>query len=175
MKRLSHRLVLLLVIVLAALPISAAFAEESVSVEGIYVSLNRGFTIGNVQIQLNAVKTVDGDNRESEVHFMYQSFGYSVDATFIVPIDADYLEVSDDLGWGGLDTLVWVTRTNNLTGEQDEVPLEIHLDLYATQRISSSPTRSADVRGTITLGGDSIDFSRPNDPANNELGYNFAS
>jgi hypothetical protein len=175
MKRLSYGLLFILLVTLAALP---AAAQAPAGREGVHVELSRGFTIGNIQVQLHAVKLVDGAYRQSEVHFVYNSFVYSVDETFVVPIDADYLEVSRDLGWGGLDATVWVTRTNNQTGEQEEVPLVLNLDLYATQRRSSYDgtyfSRAADVRGTITLAGNVIDFSWPLGPANSESGYNFS-
>ncbi len=68
--------------------------------------------------------------------------------TVEIPVDYDYLAVSDDLGWAGLDMIVSVYDTIS----NSYVPLEIHLSLFATfgasehadafQRTSLFPTAS---------------------------------
>lgn len=129
----------ILCLVVAVAPL-AVIADEGVCNdvayhEGIFVSasIHGGKISAGSSLLIEARKTVDGDWRESVVHLRISQYNeweparnLDIDATFVVPIDPDWLEVSCDLGWGGLDTVVEVyDRANNRM-----VPVEIHLDLY---------------------------------------------
>jgi hypothetical protein len=101
----------------------------------------------SLNITIDAIKRVDGNSRQSEVHIAYHySFvdgRRDFDVTVVVPGDPDTLEVSKDLGWGGLDTVIQVqwrrvdcvlspTRT---CGPEilETVPVELHVYLFANE------------------------------------------
>ena len=163
MKRLFRVSLFALAIVALLLPISAATAEAPAYREGIQVHMNEGYWPDQYVIDLRAVKLVDGDYRHSTVEFHFdnnmRSGRREIDTVFTVPIDADYLEVSEDLGWGGLDAVVWATmHTYDASGAvtASRVRLEFHLQLYYTAANSVYRDgffyRSADVRGTVKIG-----------------------
>ncbi len=188
MKRLFGVLLLAFVTVALLLPISATTAEAPAYREGIAVRLRDGWSWHVYHIDLHATKLVDEDYRSSTVELNFSgpvTRGYGrrdITAVFTVPIDPDYLEVSEDLGWGGLDAVVWVEQRTRWFDparppETRMVPVEIHLDLYHTARSSFYRDgffyRQADVRGTITIDGYQFGFALPNDHFRRESGHNF--
>jgi hypothetical protein len=150
MNRSVRRLMLLGVCLLLLVPsitsTATSTARARAFVEGFYV-ISRETHHNSLTIEINAVKRVDGNSRQSEVHISYH-YAYvdgrrDFDATVLVPGDPDLLEISKDLGWGGLDTTIQVqwrrvdcTLGTNLTcGPEivETVPVELHVYLFANE------------------------------------------
>ena len=189
MKRLFRVSLFAFAIVALLLPISAATAEAPAYYEGITLHLGDGWSWHWYDINLRATKLVDGDYRSSTVELNFSgpvTRGYGrmeINAVFTVPIDPDYLEVSEDLGWGGLDAVVWVEQRTRWFDparppETSMVPVEIHLELYYLAHNSFYRDgffyRQADVRGTLTIDGRQYGFALPNEYFRTESGYNFS-
>jgi hypothetical protein len=172
--RLSIFAALLMVLVL---PLTAAAAPVAYR-EGIDVYLARGYTIAHINLDLRATKLVDGGYRNTEIDIEFNDYFWTIDQTVVLPGDPDNLDVSRDLGWGGLDGVVWVWRQNRETGVRERIPVEFHLDLYATASNSTYGggyfNRRADVQGTVKIGTRTIEFNMPPGSANYEVGYNFS-
>ncbi len=198
MKRLFRDSLFALAIVTLLLPFAAATAEAPAYREGIQVHMNEGYYPDQYVINLRAVKLVDEDYRHSTVEFHFannmRSGRREIDTVFTVPLDADYLEVSEELGWGGLYAVVWATMyTYDVSGAvtTSRVRLEFHLELYYTAANSVYRDglfyRSADVRGMVKIGSiRHVNFDQPNgvvcpvvEPTpvcfgHRDYGYNFS-
>jgi hypothetical protein len=121
-------------------------ARGQAFVEGFYV-ISRETHHRSLTIEITATKRVDGAWRQSEVHISYHYNFFAgkrnFDATVLVPGDPDLLEVSKDLGWGGLDTTIqvqWrrvdcVQNPNTICGPEyvETVPVELHVYLFANE------------------------------------------
>jgi hypothetical protein len=155
MSRLVNRLVMCGVCLLLLAPSMTSTASPASTantayakafMEGFYV-ISRESHHNSLTIEINAVKRVDGNWRQSEVHISYH-YAYvdgtrDFDATVLVPGDPDLLEVSKDLGWGGLDTTIQVQwrRVDCVFGPNrtcgpavlETVPVELHVYLWANE------------------------------------------
>jgi hypothetical protein len=158
---------------------SAVRAEPSDYTEGISFSLRRGSGIAFFTLRVSASKVVQNGSAVSQVYINYYGPGTSpsrvlINETVTLPGDPDLLEVSEDLGWGGLNNQVWVT--DQTTGAK--IRVRFNLNLFALSPQQSEDTvffRNADVRGTVRIGGTAIPFNRPNDPFNLEYGRNYVT
>lgn len=172
------RILAVLIFAMLVLPLTAVTAAPGAYREGIDVELSRGYTIGHFTLDLRATKLVDGNYRQSEIDIEFSDYSWVIDQKVVLPGDADELDVSRDLGWGGLNGTVWVWRQNRFTGDRERIPVEIHLDLFystnSTNYVGGYFYRQADVRGTVKIGSRLIEFNVPNGPANYESGYNFS-
>lgn len=164
---------LVTLVVLMLVPLVVTAADDFYN-EGMYVYLRRGHTIAYTALDLNAVKEVRGDSKVSVVYIDYNGPGAGLNRVVIneqvtLPGDPDWLEVSNDLGWAGLDRTVWMT--DQTSGQK--VQVRIHLDLYANSATFSDNAaffRRADVQGWVRIGGRTIAFDMPNGGANFEQG-----
>lgn len=159
-------------LVVLALPVSALPALQHGHFEGIEVIRTEGHNVAFTRVEIYASKHISTYGNSSSVRLVAEFGGnpawqvrYSIDTTFSVPLDADYLEVSDDLGWGGLDAEVVVpvqvltctdTVGGNCTTSMSTVPVTIHLYGLADQPVVHSSRlvfeRRATFTGTVTIG-----------------------
>ena len=202
MKHIYRYLVLCTIFFLLVLPYASVAQENESYSEGFGTAVWRGEYVPLTFVEVRAVKHVNGDWRQSDVH-LYSYFDDAwpprirnyVDATFTVPEDADWLEVSDDLGWSGLDTQAWVTQRTatcsdiiaECTSETEvctdrsggvctmttqTVLAEIHLAGWADYPVQDIETREyrysrhAVFTGTVAIGDHSFSL-------NGALGENF--
>jgi hypothetical protein len=142
-------------------------------------------------VQIHATKRVDGKWRQSEIYIRYDygsPTGYRhIDATAILEGDADLLEVSSDLGWGGLDGVIRVQQRradctfdsngNHVCSPEitETISVEIHWDLWANASYQESGdlfTRNARVEGSVKIADQLFEFS----PTTRfqASGYNFS-
>ncbi|MBX3062829.1 MAG: hypothetical protein U0528_11825 [Anaerolineae bacterium] len=145
MRRSIVRLLIVGACLLFLLPsISASSARAFV--EGIHIDAIESHH-QSLRITLDAIKRVDGKWRQSEVHISYH-YNYvdgsrDFDATVVLSGDPDQLEVSKDLGWGGLDTVIQVQwrrvdctiSPTRVCGAEivETIPVEIHVSLWANE------------------------------------------
>ena len=181
MKSLFRMLLFFTALVVLAFPV---YAQES-HVEGIDVVRIAGHNIAATRVDIHATKQIESWGNTSEVHLVANFGGdplwkvrYAVDTIFTVPLDPDFLEVSGDLGWGGLDvdTTVPVEVTTcedivggNCTTSSSKIPVSIHISGLADQSVTQTNglyQRRAVFTGTVTIGSRSFDY--------NLWGYNFA-
>lgn len=145
--------------------------------EGFDLSLSRGYTIAHFELEIHAVKSVDGRVRASSVDLEFLGGADNpvvIEERLPFPEDADELEVSRDLGWAGLNMATLAFDQTSVS----YVPVEIHLSLYGTQPYSlngSYYVRPARITGTVTINGQVIDFGRPPSPANYETASIFST
>ena len=184
MKHLYRFLILCSALLLLVLPHMVVAQEGEVYYEGFDVGHHGGHNIGSYHANVHAVKHVNGDWRQSDVHLDAGWGGdppwqirYYVDTTFTVPEDADWLEVSEDLGWAGLDVEVWIpmevrtctpTILDECTSTTETVLASIHLSGFADRPATQEGGeyhRYAAFTGTVTIG---------NRTFNGAWGYNFS-
>jgi hypothetical protein len=161
--------VALCLVLLFPSPVSASKAARAFA-EGIYISSSESHH-RSLSVTINAIKHVDGKWRQSEVSISYHYSFYDgtrdFDATVILDGDPDLLEVSKDLGWGGLDTVIYVqwrkvvcvvAPTHSCQPEVVEtIPVELHLAVFTEGAVEQSggwftrnaPMRPGGVVGTI--------------------------
>lgn len=185
MKHLFRSLLLWSAVLLLILPGSLLAQGGESYTEGIDVVRLEGHNLAATRVEIHATKHVDGQSAQSEVHLVANFGGdplwkirYSVDSTFSVPLDPDWLEVSGDLGWAGLDAEVsvpvQVTTYVDLVGGSFTTstimtPVRIHISGLANQGVTQNGgefRRNAIFTGTVTIGGRSFAY--------NVYGYNFA-
>lgn len=164
----SSLLLGVLILLALALPV-VVVAEPYAYAEGIHVAFNEGHH-QSIDAEIHATKWVEGNWRQSEIHIRYDYAFYDgerhIDQTVILDGDPDWLEVSEDLGWGGLDGIVWVQQRRidcqfNDSGGRDcgaeyvqTVPVEIHLALWADRPFTYSDgyfVRPSMVNGTVKI------------------------
>ncbi|MBK8023086.1 MAG: hypothetical protein IPK19_17090 [Chloroflexi bacterium] len=186
MKQFYPRLILLGLLCLLVFATGAAAQDTETYREGLYVNRLEGHNIGATSVEINAVKQVEGSFRQSTVHITANFGGeplwqvrYALDATFTVPDDPDWLEVSDDLGWGGMDAEVQVpiqvTRCTDVVGGNCTTTTEmtlvrIHLSAWANQGVTQTNgeyRRPASFYGSVSIGSKTF-------PYNGAWGHNFA-
>jgi len=130
-------------------PAAASSAAKAFS-EGFHAYSNETH-FRSFSVTIDAVKHVDGKWRRSEVHIVYDYHFYdgtrNFDATVVLDGDPDMLEVSRDLGWGGLDAVVYVqwrrmTCTPSPHTCQPEVvetiPVELHIAVFTEGPVAES-------------------------------------
>lgn len=133
-----RRPALSLVFVVALLLMSlTVVAQERTTTyeEGLHFHKSSGYTIAHTELTLHGTKYVDGNQRYTEVTVTCHSGGYiprTFSGTGILPGDPDELEVSNDLGWGGLNGTIMMLNTH----DGQSVPVEVHLSVYPTSRVS---------------------------------------
>jgi hypothetical protein len=210
MHRFVRRLTLLLVFVLlgtvVVLPASAQ-ATQTTYREGISVHQSSVSRVSNPpHINLTATKHVNGGNAYTEVRLdvFYGGGPYkTINTTVRLPGDPDELEVSNDLGWGGLNGTVWVQQSTQTCQDYyhmsgcaitsvETVAVDIHLAVYGSGNaqfdgtyyrrragyVQRSPeTRFARVSGTVAIrGGTRFEFgTRPVSDYTPEGGSNFST
>jgi hypothetical protein len=168
------KIILVTLVLLMLLPLTVSAVADDRYNEGFYIYLRRGTNEAYTALDLNAVKEVRGSTSTSILYINYDGPGAGGTRVRIVeqitlPGDPDWLEVSADLGWAGLDRTVWMT--NQTTGQP--VRVRIHVDLYATSPTYSDNAayfRRADVQGWVRIDGRTIGFDMPNAGANFERG-----
>jgi hypothetical protein len=188
MKRLLLTLLFGLCFALLVVPVSAQDGYQ----EGLEVSEGYGSSFGGGGLTLRATKVIEGNNVYTEVRLFRwsQIWGCEtvhVDTVVRLPGDPDWLEVSNDLGWGGLDGAVWVQRRTRTyhsyfpctyTETAETVPVEIHLNVVARSGYAFDGTnyiRRGDVQGTVTLGNDAFTFVPGYNVRVSQDGYTFSN
>jgi hypothetical protein len=169
MKPVFRRLAIILLLLCLALPLMVNAAPRAYQ-EGIdlYLAQARGYS--QTVIELQATKFVDGQSRYTILHIRYKgpTPGFGIhwrifETTVVLPGDPDQLEVSRDLGWGGLDGVAWVEQ-RVLGGGTETIelaPVEFHIDLYGYLGEGSTYDgalfhRNAQAVGTVTVAGRTI-------------------
>lgn len=155
-------LVLVAVMAIAAPLPSVACCEPEAWVELVRA---RSYVPGEGVIDFTVEKTVDGDWRQSLLHIVIDGPGIFVNTPLIaLEGDPDWASVSEDLGWGGLDTVVRIYNSRGHTWHT----MEIHIDNYANTSIvrvwedSGFWYRTARVKGYVLLDGEMFrDFNLP--------------
>jgi hypothetical protein len=160
----SRKTVFVLFIAAMAFLITGAVAAQpwqETYTEGIRVEqiLYGRVGIGTTRLTLHATKFVDGWSRYTEISInavRYAGDGTEtfccirgiIDDTVILPGDPDELEVSNDLGWGGLNGVVWVQETvetcpnySNCVTSVRAVPVRIQLSLLPDAQVQFNGTR----------------------------------
>ncbi|MBX3080549.1 MAG: hypothetical protein KF716_02875 [Anaerolineae bacterium] len=141
-------------------PVSAQEAWQ----EGAYLTFNAcGLQSSGYRVaELTATKSIDRTvpsrtsnftlYMESGVRIVHQVSTLIGPVTVPVPIDVDYLSVSRDLGWAGLDGSVVVFDAAN----NENVTVDVHLQWVANAGVvqqGSLYKRAATITGTLTLRG----------------------
>ena len=146
MSRSYNRFLMFGVCLLLLTPSMISTARARAFVEGIHVTSGQ-LHHNSLTIVVNAIKRVDGARRQSEVHIVYRytfiDGSREFDATVVLDGDPEQLEISRDLGWGGLDAVINVqwrrvdcveAPVRSCSPEIVEtVPVELHLYLFATE------------------------------------------
>jgi hypothetical protein len=165
---LSRRFLLLGILLVLALGASVVSAETAYE-EGIHVTFVESHH-NSVNAEIHAVKHVDGRWRQTEIYFRYD-YAYvdgsrHIEGTVVLSGDPDNLEVSRDLGWGGLDGTVWMQQRRRDCDYSSSVytcspeivewvPVTFHISQVANAPYTETGdyfTRTATVRGTVTVG-----------------------
>ncbi|MBX3082499.1 MAG: hypothetical protein KF716_12755 [Anaerolineae bacterium] len=175
LKRMMVIAAVLSIVVWMPMPTTSSIAAKAYA-EGVHLEM----TVRNVGTALNitATKNVDGRWKQATVQFV--SFvGYETDlyGTVLLGEDPDGLEVSRDLGWGGLEGQITVTSR----WMKDAHVVEFHLALPALESAyTQDPAtgyfkRNASIEGYILRDGQMwMDFSGPTAPNVVESAYNFS-
>lgn len=160
-----RRLILIAALLISALAVSAvnvASAQESAWQEGAtLVTGTCGIQGGGYRIvNINALKSVDRSVPSRTSNFqIYVTSGVTPantvntligPVTVAVPIDPDYLSVSRDLGWAGLDATVSLYDS----AVQANVTVAVHLQWTANSGVTQEGNlykRNATITGTVTL------------------------
>ena len=160
------RLAFITLVVLLVLPIASATAAPRAYTEGIEVHAEeiRGDGPGYTILDLRATKLVDGRYRQTVIEIEMDTQRWYIERqTLVLLSDPDNLEVSRDLGWGGLeatdsvdDTQLYVWLTFKDTGVRELHPIWISLTLLADEPRSHYESdgyfyRSAAVDGTVNV------------------------
>jgi len=169
--------------IIFALSASLVVSAQDAYSEGIYFENVSAGPNHSERLTVTATKSVDGDWRQTLVHFVYRAnerthLIHLIDTTAVLAEDPDGLEVSDDLGWGGLEGEITIF---------DQVDQRFHVvEFHVSQPFAElsywedpnswSFMRSAYLDGTILIDGALFrDFSRPVMPYYNaEYAYNFS-
>ncbi len=179
LKRLGLALGLLAIFFLLAAPMLVTAQEEAYA-EGIHFEKRVGGPTGGHYAILTATKSVDGEWRETIVEFRFYSATkwrvyHNIDAVAVLGEDPDGLDVSEDLGWGGLEGQI--TVFDQVDG-QDHI-VEFHVTQPANElSYWEDPDtwyfmRSANVEGYILLDGNvltNLDVTS----GVTEIAYNFS-
>jgi hypothetical protein len=164
-----------------ALPVSAGAASSGGWQEGFVLKPDRatacGLQGGGFRItEITATKSFDSRGRVQSSRFEFRATSGITPAgtvsadigpvTVDVPGDPDYLSVSRDLGWAGLDASV--SLMDKAVGHA--VPVEIHLSLFAIggvtrtgdrfQRPASTPTFPTGPSGFVDEFGNPVPSGR---------------
>jgi hypothetical protein len=158
-----------LVLVLGVSVVSAEDAYE----EGIHLTFVETHHM-STHAEIHAVKHVDGNWRQTEIYFRY-TYAYVdgtryIEGTVVLDGDPDWLEVSDDLGWGGLDGTVMMQQRRKVCGFPsgsyvcgpeivEMVPVTFHIAQFAnagTDEAGGYFTRPATISGTVTIGSNRV-------------------
>lgn len=155
-------------------------AEAYAYSEGIHFFNARGYTIAHQEITVDATKMVEGSWRQTWVHVTFHGPGanpWYINQTVLLLGDPDGLEVSEDLGWGGLQGRVYVYEQTQRRWHR----LDFRISQFArTPHYFEIPgtwyfAREAYLDGYILMDGAMwIDFRWPQSSANVEYAYNFS-
>ena len=159
LKRFGLALGLLAIFFLLAAPMIVT-AEEEAYAEGIHFEKRIGGPQGGHYAIVTATKRVDGTWRETMVEFRFWSgtkWGatHDIEAAAVLVEDPDGLDVSEDLGWGGLEGQIAVF--DRADGQYHTI--EFHVTQPANEGTYwEDPAtwyfmRSANVEGYILLDG----------------------
>ena len=145
MLRIIRRLVIVMLSLWLIVPTISAFSAGKAYSEGIHLDATETHHQA-LRITVDAVKQVDGRWRQTQIHISYH-YNYvdgsrDFDVTMGVDGDPDQLEVSKDLGWGGLDGVIYVQQrrvdctfnpSRTCAPEVIEtIPVELHLAVGAS-------------------------------------------
>jgi hypothetical protein len=173
LKKLCVVFIMVCLIIPLTPPIQASAIQESTRQEGavFHVSL-----VGVAQLDINPVKTISrtqqGTVKSASFDLNARLFPGPINLprlvvdriTVPVPGDPDNVEVSRDLGWGGLDTIVTVFDAVT----QKNVPVELHVYWWATSRVYPKGgrfVRDARIEGTLKYPGYTWDLAYISDLA----------
>lgn len=162
--------------VLMIFPTLTVSSAGKAFVEGFHIDVAETHH-NSLRITVDAIKRVDGRSRRSEVHITYH-YAYvdgsrDFDANVVLDGDPDNLEVSRDLGWGGLDTVIQVQQRrvdcvfnpDRVCGPEivEVVPVEFHIAVVANEptyqdgnlfkRNATLNPAAGGVSGTISVPG----------------------
>lgn len=152
-------------------------AEEQAYAEGMYFETHTAGPNHSEVLQVTATKYVDGKWRQTLVHYYYRACFRNqcstTDATGILYEDPDGLDVSEDLGWGGLEGQITLP---------DGRIVQFNVAQFASESAYWEDggyfNRNASLDGFITVDGaipEGHDFSRPVMPYYySETAYNFS-
>lgn len=145
MRTFSRWWVVVLCILMMSPTVSASSAGKAF-VEGFHIDSAETHH-QSLHITIDAIKRVDGKWRQSELHIAYH-YAYvdgsrDFDATVVLDGDPDQLEISKDLGWGGLDTVIHVQQRRvdcvfnpeRTCGAEifETIPVELHIAVVANE------------------------------------------
>jgi hypothetical protein len=126
---------------------------------------------GYIAINMKATKTIDRQNRtrSAEIELFIKTGNPGGVTTLIgptvvqVPIDVDYLSVSRDLGWAGVDASVPLYDA----ATQATIMVDIHFQWFANAGVTQDGAgykRGAYPSGTLGLKGGGYNFSQHTNP-----------
>lgn len=150
---------LISVVLLPMSPVTAQGGSYQVGAN-LYISTANNTGVGS-NVTINAVKTIRSDRRSAIFTLTLGCYGsYPTPrrhqigpVTLEVPIDADNLSVSRDLGWAGLDADVTAVDVEQVSQTSTTVPVGIHISWLATADVVEGDgqfQREASFAGAIT-------------------------
>jgi len=176
MMRSMTRFLVLGLSLLMIFPTLSVSSAGKAFVEGFHIDVAETHH-NSLRITIDAIKRVDGRSRQSEIHISYH-YAYvdgsrDFDANVVLDGDPDNLEVSRDLGWGGLDTVIQVQQRrvdcvfnpDRVCGPEivEVVPVEFHITVAPNEayhqegnlfkRNANLVPPAGGVGGTISLPG----------------------
>jgi hypothetical protein len=196
MHRFVRNLIISWIIVFIMAVVVPTFAQDAppIDQEGIEVQYLVGNRFAVIRWTIYAIKQDDGTSRHTRVRVFYEAdgdcgFTSRIDTTIALPDDPDELEVSNDLGWGGLNGMAQVqilirTYAETNAGPCDytetflTVPVEFHLNLLANQPAHDNGThhtRTADISGTVQIAGGNWTFPLHPNPYESSSGQTFST
>lgn len=170
LKRFLVSITLMLALLAFVVPMSAVAQEGACDDyayrEGFHAYGFDGHRYGGRTVEIRAEKVREGNWAQSQLYIRFDETimvrDWYLETTVVIPGDPDNLEVSCDLGWAGLDTVVEGLLTHTLNDEivsQEYVLIEIHLDLYHAGRYRDIRSegdyfvRDARIYGTVEILG----------------------
>ncbi|MCL4251953.1 MAG: hypothetical protein KJ065_27625 [Anaerolineae bacterium] len=183
-KRVTLLIALSAIFVLLAAPVTVSGADQAYT-EGVYFRQIYSESGLYERLEVTAFKQVDGDWRDTTVNFMYRMESGTQQIHYVFTIsdyelneDPDELEVSDDLGWGGLGGQILIY---DYVGQQYHL-VEFHISMFASEPAyrplprGRGFGRNAYLDGYILMDGELWkDFRVPTTPDTTEYAYNFSS
>jgi len=173
LKRILLIAALLSIMVWLPMPTTTSMAAKAYT-EGVHFEMSI-FHAGT-GVKVTATKHVDGKWRQTEVQIeSWMGYDALFTGTALLSEDPDGLEVSRDLGWGGLEGQI----TMPIFHHTDMHVIEFHVSQLAREAAyTDTPpyfTRNATLDGYILLDGRMwMDFREPTPSNVTESAYNFS-
>lgn len=175
LKRMMLIAALLSIVVWLPMPTTTSMAAKAYT-EGVHFEmLVRNVGTG---VKVTATKSVDGKWRQTVVEFVaWDRYEADLNGTSLLGEDPDGLDVSRDLGWGGLEGQITTTYPHH----SDTHVVEFHIWLpasesgYTQDATTGYFKRNASIEGYILRDGQMwMDFRGPTAPNVVESAYNFS-